>query len=271
MLRIDIKKQLHGSNGVMNLNINCSIKEGEFVAISGKSGSGKTTFLRILAGLEEAEGTMNISEEVWLKGKKALAPQKRNIGFVFQDYALFENMTVEENLLFVKEDKKLANYLLEVTELSKLKTKLPKSLSGGQKQRVALCRAMMNRPQLLLLDEPLSALDSAMRYKLQDEILQLHKEFGTTTIMVSHDASEIYRLASRVLVLENGKIVDDGTAKEVMMGKKNLLEGELLELREDNVATVLVGQQLIEVAFSKEETEKLQIGDFVSLVSHKNL
>ncbi|CAA6809625.1 MAG: Molybdenum transport ATP-binding protein ModC (TC 3.A.1.8.1), partial [uncultured Sulfurovum sp.] len=148
---------------------------------------------------------------------------------------------------------------------------LPSTLSGGQKQRVSLCRALMNRPKLLLLDEPLSALDATMRLKLQDEILQLHKEFGTTTIMVSHDASEIYRLASRVLVLEGGKIVKDGSVKELMLKEDNVLEGELLELREDNMATVLVGQQLIEVTFSKEEAQMLEVGDFINLTAHKNL
>jgi len=270
MLRINIRKKLHGVDGLMDLNIACAIKEGEFVAISGQSGSGKTTFLRILAGLEEAEGTIFLHQKQWLEGKKALAPQKREIGFVFQDYALFKNMTVEENLLFVKDDRKLAKYLLEVTELSSLKKRLPNTLSGGQKQRVSLCRALMNRPKLLLLDEPLSALDATMRLKLQDEILQLHKEFGTTTIMVSHDASEIYRLASRVLVLEDGKIVKDGSVKELMLKEENVLEGELLALSEDNVATVLVGQQLIEVTFSKEEAKTLQVGDFINLTAHKN-
>ena len=271
MLNIDISKELCGADGKMSLNIACSIKRGEFVAISGKSGSGKTTLLRILAGLEEAKGSIEFTNETWLENKKALAPQKRNIGFVFQDYALFENMTVEENLLFVKNDKKLAQYLLEVTELFTLKHRLPNTLSGGQKQRVALCRAMMNRPKLLFLDEPLSALDPSIRLKLQDKILELHKEFGTTTIMVSHDSSEIYRLASRVLVLEEGKIVDDGTTKEIMMQDSNTLKGELLALNGENIATVLVGQQLIEVALSKEELGELKLGDLISLITHKTL
>ncbi|NEW60317.1 ATP-binding cassette domain-containing protein, partial [Sulfurovum sp. bin170] len=196
-------------------------------------------------------------------------PQKREIGFVFQDYALFDNMTVLGNLLFVNRDRELANHLLEVTELTKLKGRYPAVLSGGQKQRVSLCRAMMNRPKLLLMDEPLSALDPAMRTKLQDEILALHMEFGTTTVMVSHDPSEIYRLASRVVVLNHGKIIDDGTPKEIMIKDIASLEGELLELVKSEsgyLATVLVGQQLVEIAMSESRAESLVVGDIISVL-----
>jgi molybdate transport system ATP-binding protein len=270
MINIDIFKKLHGSSGKMDLNINLNIKEGEFIALSGKSGSGKTTLLRILAGLEQAEGNIRVANELWLDGKKALAPQKRKIGYVFQDYALFANMSVEENLLFVNRDKKLANYLLEMIELSELKNRLPNTLSGGQKQRVSLCRAMMNRPKLLLMDEPLSALDPAMRIKLQNEILTLHREFGTTTIMVSHDPSEIYRLASRVLVLEQGKITNDGKAKDVLLktkgSQKFSFEGELLEITKVDViyvAIVSIGQQLVEVVVSSDEAKNLKVGQSV--------
>ena len=270
MIKIDINKKLHGANGEMDLDINLEIEEGDFIALAGQSGSGKTTLLRILAGLEEAEGTLQIGDEFWLQGKKALAPQKRKIGFVFQDYALFPNMTVEENLLYVQQDKKLANHLLEITELSELKKRLPNTLSGGQKQRVSLCRALMNRPKLLLMDEPLSALDPAMRTKLQNEILLLHKEFGTTTIMVSHDPSEIYRLASRVVVLELGQMVNDGTPKEVLLktsgSQKFSFEGELLEIIKMDViyvAIIAIGQQLVEVVISEYEAESLTIGDSI--------
>ncbi|MCD6433905.1 MAG: ATP-binding cassette domain-containing protein, partial [Sulfurimonas sp.] len=181
MIKIDINKKLHGSSGDMELDINLDIKEGDFIALAGESGSGKTTLLRVFAGLEDATGTLQIGEEMWLDSKKSLPPQKRGIGFVFQDYALFPNMSVEENLLFVNRDRDLANHLLAMTELSSLANRLPNRLSGGQQQRVSLCRALMNRPKLLLMDEPLSALDPAMRTKLQSEILALHKEFGTTT------------------------------------------------------------------------------------------
>jgi molybdate transport system ATP-binding protein len=272
MIQINITKQLHGSHGEMNLDVNLEITQGDFVALTGLSGSGKTTLLRVLAGLEDAQGSISVEGEVWQDEKTILPPQKRKIGFVFQDYALFSNMSVLENLLYVVKDKILALKLLEMTELVSLQDRYPDSLSGGQKQRVSLCRAMMNRPKLLLMDEPLSALDVTMRTKLQQEILSLHKEFGTTTIMVSHDPSEIYRLASRVVVLQLGKIINDGTPKEILLktkgSQKFSFEGELLDIVKVDViyvAIVSIGQQLVEVVVSSEEKKGLKIGETVSL------
>lgn len=272
MIKIDIKKLLHGSNGAMTLDINLNINQGEFIALSGLSGSGKTTLLRILAGLEEAQGTLKIADNLWLDGSFSLPPQKRDIGFVFQDYALFPNFTVMENLLYVKKDLNLAKLLLKMTDMIELKDRYPNSLSGGQKQRVSLCRALMKKPKLLLMDEPLSALDPAMRTKLQNEILTLHKEFGTTTIMVSHDPSEMYRLASRVVVLNYGKIINDGLPKDILLktkgSQKFSFEGELLDIIKIDViqvAIVSIGQQLVEVIVSKQEAQNLKIGQSVNV------
>jgi len=272
MIEVDITKKLHGSNGDMNLALNFTIEEGCFLALSGKSGSGKTTFLRVLAGLEESQGRIVVGDEIWQDSNTFLPPQKRKIGFMFQDYALFPNMSVEENLLFVNKDKELVKHLLNITELSELNLRKPSSLSGGQQQRVALCRAMMNKPKLLLMDEPLSALDPIMRTKLQNEILTLHKEFGTTTIMVSHEPSEIYKLAKRVIVLENGRIVDDNTPKNVLLktkgSQKFSFEGELLEIKKVDVihiAIVAIGQQLVEIVVSSDEKKNLKVGDIVNI------
>ena len=272
MISLNIKKELHGSNGVMNLDINLSLQNGEFVALSGVSGSGKTTLLRVLAGLEEAFGEIIADGEIWLNEKIKKPIQKRDIGFVFQDYALFPNLSVIDNLLYVKKDKDLAKQLLSLTDLYELKNRYPNSLSGGQKQRVSLCRALMKRPKILLMDEPLSALDPHMRLKLQDEILTLHKEFETTTIMVSHDPSEMYKLASRVLVLKDGKIIDDGLPKDILLktqgSQKFSFEGVLLDIiKVDviNIAIVAIGQQIVEVVLSHDEARKLQIGQKVNV------
>ncbi len=272
MVAINIHKTLQGSAGEMALDVDINIGEHAFVALAGESGSGKTTLLRILAGLETSTGVIDVSGVLWQNGTKCIAPQKRGIGFVFQDYALFANMSVEQNLLYVAKDHDLAKHLLKMTDLYTLKDRLPATLSGGQKQRVSLCRAMMNRPKLLLMDEPLSALDPAMRNKLQHNILKLHKEFGTTTIMVSHDPSEIYRLADRVIILKQGKAVQDGSPKEVLLktqgSQKFSLTGELLDIVKADVihiAVVAIGQQIVEVVLDADEAASFVIGERVQV------
>jgi molybdate transport system ATP-binding protein len=272
MLTLDIHKELLGANGSMNLDIQLNIQQGDFIALTGESGSGKTTLLRILAGLENAKGNIFLHDTIWQNQELTLPPQKRNIGFVFQDYALFANMSVEQNLLYVNNNRKLAHELLQLTHLDKLKNRLPHTLSGGQQQRVSLCRAMMNQPKLLLMDEPLSALDPTMRATLQHEILTLHKQFGTTTIMVSHDPSEVYRLANKVIVLDQGKIIQQGSPKEVLLktmgSQKFSFKGEILDIVKVDViyiAIIAIGQQLVEIVVSSHEAQHLKIGQYVNV------
>lgn len=272
MIKIDIQKNLHGQIGNINLDVNLQIQKGDFIALAGKSGSGKTTLLRILAGLESASGNIEVNGDTWLDDKTNLAVQKRQIGFVFQDYALFENMSVLQNLLYVNKDKDLAFKLLELTDLKNLINRYPNSLSGGQKQRLSICRAMMKKPKLLLLDEPLSALDPKMRNSLQDEILTLHKEFNTTTIMVSHEPREIYKLSNRVILLEDGKVLNDGKPKDVLLktqgSQKFSFEGEILDIiKVDvvNIAIISIGQQLVEVVLSNQELKDLKVGSKINV------
>ncbi len=250
MIKVSVQKNLLGSDGNIELDANFTVKKGEFIAISGESGSGKTTLLRILAGLEDAKGELEVFGKVWMDKNFVLPTQKREIGFVFQNYALFLNMTVEENLLYVRPDRKLADKLLKVTKLDVLKKRYPQSLSGGQQQRVALARALMNKPKLLLLDEPLSALDRDMREILQSEILFLHKEFNTTTILVSHDRGEIEKLCDRVLILDKGKLIKDEKKNSVC------LDGEVLGI-DNNTVTIKINS-----------SEKLEPGKKVSLQLH---
>jgi len=270
MIEMALRKELHGGPGTMELEIALSIAEKSFVAIAGKSGSGKTTLLRIVAGLERANGSIRVADRVWQNDRITLSPQEREIGFVFQDYALFDNMTVLKNLLFVKKEQELAEHLLELTGMTALMHRYPTTLSGGQKQRVALCRALMSRPRLLLMDEPLSALDPMMRQKLQQDILRLHREFGTTTLMVSHDPSEIYRLADRVILLEAGKIISDGSPMETLLqvhgSQKFSISGEILEITRADViyiAIIAIGQQIVEVVLDEEESRLFKAGDTV--------
>ena len=252
MIELNISKSLAS----IELKVKLSIKQGEFIALSGASGSGKTTLLRVLAGLEDFNGSIEVFGKSW----QNLPPQKRDIGMVFQDYALFSNMSVEQNLLYVSKDIELANRLLELTELSSIRGQYPSQLSGGQKQRVALCRALMKRPKILLLDEPLSALDWKMRNILQSEIAKVHKEFKLTTIMVSHDRAEIYKLANRVLELKSGKVVKDlPISKELKLQENLSLLAEVIKIV-DGKAIVLVNEQLIAI-----EAQNLSVGELLEL------
>ena len=272
MIFIDVKKSLKGVRENMLLEASFHIKKGQFFSISGESGSGKTTLLRIIAGLEKAKGKITVDNEIWLDAKKALPPQKREIGFVFQDFALFPNMSVIENLLYVKNDKKFADKLLTLSGLVSLKNRMPQTLSGGQKQRVALCRALMRKPKLLLLDEPFSALDTKMRESLQNEIMMFHKEFNLTTIMVSHSPEEIYKLSDIMVELKNGKIIKKGSPKEILLktsgSEKFSLRGKIIDIiRADviNIALVSIGSHIVEVVISQKEAKTLKKGLIVVL------
>jgi len=212
--------QLKDSQRSFHLEVDLQLYQKELLALTGPSGSGKTTILRILAGLEKrAKGRLWVQGELWQDSEQGifLAPQQRSIGVVFQDYALFPNMSVLQNLQFAlpkTENQILIEELLEVMDLQELKTAYPRELSGGQQQRVALARALVRRPKLLLLDEPLSALDTQMREHLQTFIRLLHKRYALTTLLISHHPEEIQRLADRVLVLEKGKIISESLTRE---------------------------------------------------------
>jgi len=216
MIDIKLEKKLTGAGGDIQLQVDCQMQSGEIVGIYGPSGAGKSSILRMLAGLMVPdEGVIEVGGEVWLDTANGinLRPQHRNIGMVFQEYSLFPNMTVQQNLEFTLEkgkDKSLLREMLEIIGMQELANQRPQLLSGGQKQRVALARAMLRQPKLLLLDEPLSALDREMRKNLQEYILRFHRDFQLTTLVVSHDAAEITRLSERLWVLENGSFVYDG-------------------------------------------------------------
>lgn len=218
MIRIDLQKSLLSGQGPMNLDVQFDIRKGELLALSGPSGSGKTSLLRILAGLLRPEtGSILVEETCWLDTKSNinLSPQKRNIGLVFQDYALFPHFNVRQNLQYALDKNQSTDHLrglIEVMELQNLLDHKPATLSGGQQQRVALARALVRKPKLLLLDEPLSALDPAMRHRLQSYILKVHRTFALTTVLVSHDQKEIARMADRMLKIKAGRIEPEAQA-----------------------------------------------------------
>lgn len=280
----NIYKPLQGVNGGFALEADFRVDKGEFVALYGPSGVGKTTLLRCLAGLDHpASGEIVVQaqgqSQIWFNSQQRiqLAPQYRRVGYMFQDYALFPNMTVRDNLAFALRKgapKQRVDELLAMMELGGLQQQKPITLSGGQKQRVALARSLASEPEILLLDEPLSALDASIRARLQDEILKLQRSMGITTIMVSHDVGEVYKLASRVLVMESGRIVQQGTPVEVFSAGqtsgKFRFTGEILVIEPMDVMfalTVLVGNQIVRVVAMPDEAANLQVGDAVMLIS----
>jgi len=281
MIKYQAIKKLNSPTEKMLLELDIEIKEGDFVSLYGPSGSGKTTALRILAGLTETEsGYIKVNEETWLdtKQKINLLPQKRELGFVFQDYALFPNMTVKENLMFaLKKNQRLdtVTELLEIMDLKSIADSKPQNLSGGQKQRLALARALVRQPKILLLDEPFSALDNEMRIKLQDYILLAHKKWNLTTILVSHDIAEIYKMSDKVIVLEKGKVIKQGTPSQVFSNKKVSgkfqFTGEIVNIEQGDIVfivSVLIGNNIIKVIATKEEISDLNVGRKV-IVSSK--
>lgn len=280
MLEIKIKKALYAPEGKMLLDIEAEISKGQFVSITGSSGSGKTSLLKMISGLMKPdEGFIKYNGETWFeRGITHLKPQERKIGMVFQDYALFPNMTVRQSLEFVAKENKNAQSvkdILEITGLGKLQAMYPEILSGGQKQRVALARALVRKPDILLLDEPLSALDYEMRLKLQDEIARIHRTFNLTTILISHEPSEIYRLSNLVIELEKGKVRKSGKPSEIyeqqeLSGKIQLL-GEVIEITQQDIvfiASIISGNKILKVIITREEAGELTVGDRV-LVSSK--
>ncbi|AXT56599.1 ATP-binding cassette domain-containing protein [Aquimarina sp. MMG015] len=280
MIEVTIDKKLQTAEGNMKLDIRLSIEKGQLVTLYGASGAGKTSILRVIAGLLSADsGQIVVDGTYWLDDNRKISfsPQQRRIGYVFQDYALFPNMTVQENLEFALgkgQDKSVIEELISIVALDKLKNRKPNTLSGGQQQRVALARALVRKPKVLLLDEPLSALDIKMRSKLQDYILKVHREYELTTILVSHDIGEIIKMSDKVYCLEDGKITKVGDSLSVFtdnqLSGKYQFTGEVINIESEDVVfivTVLIGNNVVKVIAQESEISSLTIGDKVVVAS----
>ncbi|MDR6352116.1 ABC transporter ATP-binding protein [Pantoea sp. SORGH_AS_0659] len=276
--------QLNKSYGPTTIfeNIDFSAEEGEFVTLLGPSGCGKSTLLRCIAGLTEVD-----SGKVLLQGQDIvpLPPQKRTIGMVFQSYALFPNMTVEKNVAFGLKMQKLASgeiqkrvmEVLALVELTDFARRYPHQLSGGQCQRVALARSLVTRPRLLLLDEPLSALDARIRRHLREQIRNIQRELKLTTLFVTHDQEEALTMSDRIVLMNRGKIVQNGNAEMLytqpadlfaagFIGNYNLLSAEQ--------ATQLTGQAFSGQVAIRPESIQLcapQAGIPATILSHSLL
>lgn len=211
--------KFYGENQILK-NVNLTIEKGQFVTLLGPSGCGKSTLLRCLSGLEEIS-----SGQIFMEGKDItnLEPKDRNIGMVFQHYSLFPNMTVEENIAFglkikkkqEEEIKKKVKEAMEMVELTGKEKEYPDNLSGGQQQRVALARSIVQQPKVLLLDEPLSAIDAKLRKSLQNSIREVHKKLGLTSIFVTHDQDEAMVMSDTIHLFHEGKIEQSSSPIEM--------------------------------------------------------
>ena len=268
----EIKKSFTEGEAVLD-NISLEISKGEFITLLGSSGCGKTTTLRIIAGLEQPD-----AGSVWLDGREVtgLEPNQRDVNTVFQNYALFPHMNVAENIGYglklkkvpKSEIRKKVSQMLELVQLEGYEKRKPSELSGGQKQRVAIARALVNNPKVLLLDEPLGALDLQLRRAMQIELKHLQKKLGITFIYITHDQEEAINMSDRIAVMRDGRIEQIGTPDEIynhpktsyvatFVGNANILHGVAESIQGEN-AFVKIGNDRVIV---KLETSQQDIED----------
>lgn len=280
----NIKKSFTPGEDVLD-DICLTVARGEFVTLLGSSGCGKTTTLRIIAGLEQTD-----SGSVWINGQDVtkLPPDKRDVNTVFQNYALFPHMNVAENIGYgLKlrkvprgEIKKKVAQMLELVQLEGYERRKPSELSGGQKQRVAIARALVNNPKVLLLDEPLGALDLQLRRAMQIELKHLQKKLGITFIYITHDQEEAINMSDRIAVMRDGCIEQIGTPDEIynhpktsyvatFVGNANILHGVAESIQGEN-AIVKIGNDrvIVKLETSQQDTrvkQYLAAGEKVTL------
>ena len=278
----EIKKSFTEGEAVLD-NISLEISKGEFITLLGSSGCGKTTTLRIIAGLEQPD-----AGSVWLDGREVtgLEPNQRDVNTVFQNYALFPHMNVAENIGYglklkkvpKSEIRKKVSQMLELVQLEGYEKRKPSELSGGQKQRVAIARALVNNPKVLLLDEPLGALDLQLRRAMQIELKHLQKKLGITFIYITHDQEEAINMSDRIAVMKDGCIEQIGTPDEIynhpktsyvatFVGNANILHGAAESIQGQN-AIVKIGNDKVIV---KLETSQQNTGAKQHLTAGENV
>lgn len=278
----EIKKSFTEGEAVLD-NISLEISKGEFITLLGSSGCGKTTTLRIIAGLEQPD-----AGSVWLDGREVtgLEPNQRDVNTVFQNYALFPHMNVAENIGYglklkkvpKSEIRKKVSQMLELVQLEGYEKRKPSELSGGQKQRVAIARALVNNPKVLLLDEPLGALDLQLRRAMQIELKHLQKKLGITFIYITHDQEEAINMSDRIAVMRDGRIEQIGTPDEIynhpktsyvatFVGNANILHGVAESIQGEN-AIVKIGNDKVIV---KLETSQQNTGAKQHLTAGENV
>ena len=276
----EIKKSFTEGEAVLD-NISLEISKGEFITLLGSSGCGKTTTLRIIAGLEQPD-----AGSVWLDGREVtgLEPNQRDVNTVFQNYALFPHMNVAENIGYglklkkvpKSEIRKKVSQMLELVQLEGYEKRKPSELSGGQKQRVAIARALVNNPKVLLLDEPLGALDLQLRRAMQIELKHLQKKLGITFIYITHDQEEAINMSDRIAVMKDGRIEQIGTPDEIynhpktsyvatFVGNANILHGVAESIQGENVIVKIGNDRVIvKLETSQRDTEDTGAKQYLS-------
>ena len=265
-----VKKQYDDNEPVLK-NINFEIEQGKFYTLLGPSGCGKTTILRLIAGFTEAnEGTITLDGKI----VNSVPANKRKVNTVFQDYALFPHMNVFENIAFGLRIKKMDNKtikekvknVLKMVRLSNYEDRDISEMSGGQRQRVAIARALVNEPEVLLLDEPLSALDLKLRTDMQYELRELQRRLGITFVFVTHDQEEALAMSDEIFVMENGEIVQSGTPVDIydepinryvadFIGESNIVKGHMIE----DYLVSIVGHSFECVDAGMKPNEKVEV------------
>ena len=265
-------EKFYGDNKVVK-NLNMNIEEGEFLTMLGPSGCGKTTTLRMIAGFEDATSGLIKVEGERIENKE---PYERNVNTVFQNYALFPHMTVFENIAYGLKIKKVpkseinmrVSEILELVQLKGFEKRKPSQMSGGQKQRVAIARALVNKPKVLLLDEPLGALDLKLRKQMQVELKRLQRKLETTFVYVTHDQEEALSMSDRIAIMNGGILEQIGTPQEIyekpktkfvadFIGESNILEGVVNEINDD-ILTIAT-----ESGFVKVKGQNFKVGESI--------
>lgn len=260
-------------------NVTLAIRDGEFFSMLGPSGSGKTTCLRLIAGFEQPS-----AGSIRLHGEEAagVPPYQRDVNTVFQDYALFPHMNVQDNVAYglkvkgvaAAERRERALQALDKVALAEYAERRPAQLSGGQRQRVALARALVNRPRVLLLDEPLGALDLKLREQMQGELKKLQRQLGITFVFVTHDQTEALAMSDRVAVFRQGRIEQVASPRELYMnphtafvaefvGTSNVLSGELAQRLSGQPQAFSIRPEHIRVGAGEASSDEVQVGGFV--------
>lgn len=280
MLKVQLNKKFSDDTSSFEVAIDVTIKDGSFNVIYGSSGAGKTTLLRMISGLLKPDsGFISYRDKVWLDSavRKELIPVDRGVALVSQENVLFPNMSVSENLDFARRKnspQQNIDEVLSMLELEPLLKRLPKTLSKGQMQRVLLARALVQFPQILLLDEPFSGLDHQSRLRLQEYLLNLQRDQHLLVLMVTHDLSEVFRMADEVYQIEHGRILRTGSPQEVFLHDSPedqiKLPGVIVSIQQnerDVSIAVLCGRNLVKLDLNKNEAKSYQIGEEVFIES----